>query len=141
MKNILETLYIYKWKIFLVLVLLFIQAFCNLALPEYTSNIVDVGIAQNGVERSVPIVIRESEFDYLKNFLEDDEKSLLEDSYIYLEKNHNDKYSILKNEGVYELKDNSDIDSLETTLLYPLFISANKEKFDIMDSDLMKKLK
>ena len=43
--------------------LLVIQAYCDLALPEYTSNIVNVGIQNAGIENITPIKIRRSEFD------------------------------------------------------------------------------
>ena len=46
----------------LILVLLVVQAFCDLALPDYTSNIVNVGIQQGGVESAAPEEIRASEF-------------------------------------------------------------------------------
>ena len=48
--------------IFIVILLVF-QAVCDLSLPDYNSNIVNVGIQQGGVEDAVPDVIRESELD------------------------------------------------------------------------------
>lgn len=47
--------------ILFVIVLLFVQAFCDLSLPSYTSDIINIGIAQNGIEYAVPTTIRESE--------------------------------------------------------------------------------
>ena len=46
--------------ILLVVALLVVQAMCDLALPEYTSRIVNVGIQQGGIENAVPQVIRQS---------------------------------------------------------------------------------
>ena len=44
-----------RWHyIVMIIVLLFIQAFCDLSLPDYTSKIINVGIQQKGVEDGVP---------------------------------------------------------------------------------------
>lgn len=56
-------------SILLVLGLLFVQAVCDLSLPDYMSNIVNVGIQQGGVDNAVPKVIRKSELDKIKVFL------------------------------------------------------------------------
>ena len=40
--------------IILVIIFLFIQAICDLKLPDYTSKIVDIGISQNGIENNIP---------------------------------------------------------------------------------------
>ena len=42
----------------LIIALLFLQAYCDLSLPDYTSKIVNVGIQQSGIEDSVPEKIR-----------------------------------------------------------------------------------
>ncbi|MCS4465762.1 hypothetical protein JQ032_01980 [Clostridium botulinum] len=55
-------------SILLVLGLLFVQAVCDLSLPDYMSNIVNVGIQQGGVDNAVPKVIRKSELDKIKVF-------------------------------------------------------------------------
>ncbi len=58
-------------SILLVLGLLFVQAVCDLSLPDYMSNIVNVGIQQGGVDNAVPKVIRKSELDKIKVFLDE----------------------------------------------------------------------
>lgn len=65
MKEIRSIIYKYKWQILAVLILLIMQAICNLALPTYTSNIVNVGLEESGITSIVPSVIRESELDKL----------------------------------------------------------------------------
>jgi len=61
--------------ILVTIVLLFIQANCDLALPDYLSKIVNTGIQQNGVETAVPQAIRKSEMDRVVLFLSDADKS------------------------------------------------------------------
>lgn len=65
MKEIVACLSKYKWAILAVIGLLIMQAYCNLALPTYTSNIVNVGIEQSGITSVVPIKLKESTFNRL----------------------------------------------------------------------------
>lgn len=144
MKEILKTLKNYKWQIIIVLILLFIQAYCNLALPSYTSNIVDIGIAQKGVENIVPEVIRKSEYETLYKLLNKEEKQILSKNYTYIEKNDKkyiNEYKILKEEPVYILKKHNNIEELEEILLYPLFTLAGKNKLAEINKETIIELK
>lgn len=67
--------------VFLIFVLLFVQAYCDLSLPSYTSQIVDVGIQQKGIEDGVPDKIRESSMNMLMLFMSEEDRSVVEDSY------------------------------------------------------------
>ena len=60
--------------ILLIFALLFLQAYCDLSLPSYTSNIVDVGIQQKGIEDGVPDKIRESSLAMLEIFMDEGER-------------------------------------------------------------------
>lgn len=64
-------------SIIAVVCLLTVQAVCDLSLPDYMSNIVNVGIQQKGVENAVPEVIRKSEMDKLTLFMNENEKKKL----------------------------------------------------------------
>ena len=64
-----------------IVALLFLQAYCDLTLPEYTSKIVNEGIQQKGIEDGVPDEMREETYDTLMTFLDEDGQSALEDSY------------------------------------------------------------
>lgn len=74
MKEILKTLFKYKWTILIIVILLFMQAYCNLALPSYTSDIINVGIEESGITSIVPEKIRVSEFNKLLNYVSGKEK-------------------------------------------------------------------
>ena len=86
MKKIIKHLKPFVGAIFISFVLLFVQAICDLSLPDYMSNIVNVGIQQGGVDNAVPEIIRASEFDKLLIFIKDEDKSLVKDSYNLLDK-------------------------------------------------------
>ena len=71
----------YKLQCLLVLVLLVVQAVCDLALPDYTADIVDTGIMQKGVDRVSPAIISEESMDSVKLFMKEDEYAYVKDCY------------------------------------------------------------
>ncbi|MFN2284144.1 MAG: ABC transporter ATP-binding protein, partial [Anaerolineae bacterium] len=71
----------YALMIVLAVVLLFIQANANLALPDYLSKIVDTGIQQGGVEDVLPVAVRQSTMGHLTLFLSDADKTTLLEHY------------------------------------------------------------
>lgn len=104
MKEIFKTLKKYSFSIILVIVLLVIQAFCDLALPDYTSKIVNIGIQQGGIEDAVSEAIRKSEMDKILLFAD---PSIL-DYYTLIEKgnqNYTKKYPISSEEDIYVLNE------------------------------------
>ena len=72
MKRIFKNLIPY-WKTVVVIVLLLVvQAYCDLSLPQYTSNIIDVGIQNSGIAHIVPEKITEKEFQEAQIFMDDE---------------------------------------------------------------------
>ena len=67
--------------IVLIIGLLFLQAYCDLSLPDYTSKIINVGIQQNGIEDGVPEKIRVSTMESLQVFMDEETKEEVSDSY------------------------------------------------------------
>ena len=65
----------------LIIALLFLQAYCDLSLPDYTSKIVNVGIQQSGIEDSVPEKIRKTSMDSLQLFMDDNDKDTVDSVY------------------------------------------------------------
>lgn len=127
MTKVLKYLKPFTLSLILVIGLLVVQATCDLSLPDYTSNIVNVGIQQNGIENAVPTVIREKELDKLMIFMNDKQKQEVEKSYDLIEKSNLSKdeydkyvkkYPLLKTEPLYKLNtDNKeDIDSLNNIM-------------------------
>lgn len=78
--------------ILLVIALLVVQAICDLSLPEYMSNIVSVGIQQNGIESLVPEALTSDNFNAMLTLATQDERSLVASSYT-------------EKDGVYYLND------------------------------------
>ncbi len=82
-----------RWHyIVMILLLLFVQAFCDLSLPDYTSKIVNVGIQQKGVEDGVPNTIEQKSLDTLLLFMEKEKQDIVLNSYEV----ENEKYQLKK---------------------------------------------
>ena len=64
-----------------IVLFLVVQASCDLTLPTFTSNIVNVGIQQKGIEDAVPDVMREETFLALKSLMKQDDADDMEDAY------------------------------------------------------------
>lgn len=115
-------------SIFLIVCLLATQAICDLALPDYTSKIVNIGIQQNGIENAAAIVITEDTYNNMKLLLSDDEQDYIDSHYELLTKenykNYKD-YDLLKEENLYKLKDvsNDEEDKISEILSMPLMIN------------------
>ncbi len=81
MKRIFKNLIPYWKTIILIVLLLMVQAYCDLSLPQYTSDIIDVGIQNGGVEHITPEKITSKEFREAQIFMNDDEKDLWQSAY------------------------------------------------------------
>lgn len=58
------------FQILLIVVLLIFQANCDLALPDYTSRIINVGVQQGGIEETIPKLIRKSKLEEILLFVD-----------------------------------------------------------------------
>ena len=121
--------------ILLVVALLVVQAMCDLALPEYTSRIVNVGIQQGGIENAVPQVIRQSEMEHLFLFMSESDQARVLEHYEELERSALSeseytslvkKYPVLADEPLYRLKkvDAQTVEELDGLLSRPMLIAA-----------------
>lgn len=72
----------------MIIALLFVQAFCDLSLPDYTSKIVNVGIQQKGVEDGVPDTIRQESMERLELFMKDEDIDFVREQYTAEEENY-----------------------------------------------------
>lgn len=99
--------------ILVVIGLLFMQAYCELTLPDYMQNIVNIGIQNNGIEHGVYEQIRESTLEPFLMVATEDQKELIEKSYTLVTPDEAselqlDEIPVLKDENVYILNDISD---------------------------------
>lgn len=118
-----------------IIILLCIQAAADLKLPDFTSQIVNVGIQQSGIENAAPEVIRKSTLDNLQYFT-DDYETILE-NYEIVEKNEKNikEYPLLESEEIYKLKNisKSELENLNNIISKPLMtlsVMSNEETAD-----------
>lgn len=142
-------------SILIIVVLLVGQAACDLTLPQYTSNIVNVGIQQGGVENAAPTVIRVSEMNKLFLFMSQAEQDTVLQSYKKLDKADMTaadadkalkKYPQLAKEPLYErtAKDDETIDALSRLLSKPMLVvmgfSGDNEEMGAMANQMLASL-
>lgn len=136
--------------IIMIVGLLIVQAVCDLSLPDYTSNIVNVGIQQGGVENVTPEVIRKSELEKLELFISEEDQIEIKSNYTLLDKDSltNDEYNkyvkeypALENEAIYKLttkkSDKETIEKLNGIFAKPMLVVQGFES-DSEESKAMK---
>ena len=116
--------------LFVTLALLFVQAISDLNLPNYMSDIVNVGIQQNGIEHATPEAISEDGYTLMTTFMTEDEKKAVAENYALMSPNDTsnpqyeatlEKFPLLATESIYVLT-NTDGQTFET--LDPIFGQA-----------------
>lgn len=141
--------------ILLIVLLLVVQAICDLSLPDYTAKIVDVGIQRGGIEDAVPTYIRQSEMEKLFLFIGEADQQTVEAAYTLLDRSrlsdeeYDDLYReipILETQPVYELKDVTDQEraTLDGIFRLPMLIvsgfsgedGASEEMLGMFEADL-----
>ena len=125
------------WKTLIaIIIVLFIQAYCDLSLPAYTSDIVNVGIQQGGVEEQVPEAISADEMSRLLLFVPSEDQNTVLDAY----EEDDSTYDV----EAYVLKDDisdEDISTLEDILAYPMMMTAGFESGSDMTAQIEEQLK
>lgn len=121
--------------LFLTVLLLIVQAICELNLPSYTSNIINIGIGNKGIESMFPMVLREQEMSkILANVSEEDEKKVL-DSYNLISLaniskkeylTYKEKYPIIDNENIYLYNNKEDISNVMGDAIFN-YLNQNKK--------------
>ena len=102
------------WKsVIIILALLAVQAFCDLAMPQYTSDIIDTGIQNGGIAYSVPQSVTQTDFEEAGLFMTDEQAALWKNSYD------------LEEDGIYRLNisKKKDITAVQSELLVPILIN------------------
>lgn len=109
----------YYKSILLIVCLLVAQAFCDLSLPTYTSNIINIGVSQGGIEEVSPKVIRKSELEKLLLFVKSSDQDKITANYKLISKEngkeyekYHKKYKALEKEDLY-LLDTKNQDRIE----------------------------
>ena len=114
------------WKMaFVILLVLLVQVYCDLSLPSYTSDIVNVGIQQAGVDDKIPEAISEEEMEEVLLFVQADDRQTVLDAYEKDENTYNQTAYVLKK----NIQDNEEkTEELEEILSVPMMLTAGFEQ-------------
>lgn len=118
------------WKSVLIIVLLLIvQAYCDLALPDYTSKLIDTGIQNYGIEHCSPLQIPEKAYTVIKGFMDEDDAAVWE------------KYYEQSDDGIYYMTDDgkNHIDEIDQACMEPMMMYYYP--YTMVDSDEDNQLK
>lgn len=118
------------WKSVLIIVLLLIvQAYCDLALPDYTSKLIDTGIQNYGIDHCSPLQIPEKAYTIIKGFMDEDDVTVWE------------KYYEQSDDGIYHMTDDGKdhIEEIDQACMEPMMMYYYP--YTMVDSDEDNQLK
>lgn len=142
MKKLFKYVGLYWRTVLLIFIVLFVQAYCDLSLPSYTSDIVNVGIQQNGIDETIPQVIAEEDMQKVLLFVTDtEEKQTVEDSYEKDENSYDKKALVLKESVQNEKESQKDLSQiLGIPMLLTEGFSSDNETIRQMEEQLKEQL-
>ena len=109
------------WKtVILIFIMLVIQATCDLTLPAYTSDIIDTGIQNQGVEHILPEKVTQTEYNYATVFMTEEEKQLFTDSYT----KDGDFYTLT-------VTDDKVLEELDQELIVPIMVNYTMSELSL----------
>ena len=124
MKNLFKYAASY-WKAMIAIVLiLVVQAYCDLSLPAYTSDIVNVGIQQGGIEDEVPRQIATEEMEKLLLFVSEDDQQTVMDAYTEDNTSYKKEAYVLKDSVA---KEENTMENLKDILQIPMMMTSGIE--------------
>lgn len=127
------------WKALLAIVaILIVQAYCDLSLPAYTSDIVNVGIQQGGVEDQIPDAICEEDMETLLLFTSEKDGATVLSEYEKDDKTYEENAYVLK-DAVKE--DGDKRTELSSILSGPMMMAAGLESGSEMTAEIEEQLK
>lgn len=131
MTKLLKFLKPYAGAVAAIICVLIVQAYCDLSLPAYTSDIVNVGIQQSGIDEKVPEQISEEDLGKLLMLVPSDQQEEVQNAYKESKADHSYDGKIFSlKESVKE--DKEKLESLEEVLAKPMLLAADSA----FDSDM-----
>ena len=138
MKNLFKYAASY-WKAMIAIVLiLVVQAYCDLSLPAYTSDIVNVGIQQGGIKDEVPRQIATEEMEKLLLFVSEDDQQTVMDAYTEDNTSYKKEAYVLKDSVAEE---ENTMENLKDILQIPMMMTSGIESGSDTTKQMEDKLK
>ena len=127
MRKLFQFLKPYAPRVLLILCVLVVQAYCDLSLPTYTSNIVNVGIQQSGIDEEIPENISEEEMNRLLLFVSEDDRQDIQDAYEKSSESFDYDGEVLTLKDSVK-SDNEKLDALTEEMKLPMMLTSGFEK-------------
>ena len=128
-----------QWRSMLaIIIILFVQAYCDLSLPAYTSDIVNVGIQQGGIEDQIPETIAVDELERLLLFVPQDSQQTVLDAYDTDSSTYETEAYVLKTSVT---EDEDAMADLEEILQGPMMLTAGFESGSDMTKQIEDQIK
>ena len=128
-----------QWKSMLaIIIILFVQAYCDLSLPAYTSDIVNVGIQQGGIEDQIPEVISAEEMNRLLLFVPQEDQQTVLEAYDTDDSSYAKEAYVLK-DSVSD--DENEVESLKDILQGPMMLASGFESGSDMTKQIEDQIK
>lgn len=126
MRKLFQFLKPYAPRVLLILCVLIVQAYCDLSLPTYTSNIVNVGIQQSGIDEEIPENISEEEMNRLLLFVSEDDRQDIQGAYEKSSESFDYDGEVLTLKDSVK-SDNEKLDALTEEMKLPMMLTAGFE--------------
>ena len=126
MRKLFQFLKPYAPRVLLILCVLVVQAYCDLSLPTYTSNIVNVGIQQSGIDEEIPENISEEEMNRLLLFVSEDDRQDIQDAYEKSSESFDYDGEVLTLKDSVK-SDDEKLDALTEEMKLPMMLTAGFE--------------
>ena len=126
MRKLFQFLKPYAPRVLLILCVLVVQAYCDLSLPTYTSNIVNVGIQQSGIDEEIPENISEEEMNRLLLFVSENDRQDIQAAYEKSSESFDYDGEVLTLKDSVK-SDNEKLDALTEEMKLPMMLTAGFE--------------
>lgn len=139
--------------VFIIILLLVGQAMCDLALPDYTSKIINIGVQQSGIEEIIPLVITEKDMKEILLFVDSKAQKEILGNYQLISskdkrnsqyKKYRDQYSVLEKENIYILQteklNKKNEKELDQALLIHSVLNSSAKEYQAIQAEIKKEL-
>ena len=135
MGKLLKFLKPYAGAVVAIVCILVVQAYCDLSLPTYTSDIVNVSIQQGGIDETVPDTISKKDLNHLLLLVKSDQQDTVKNAYTKSEKNYDYRGTVMELKSSVK-EDEKKMDELSEILAKPMLLASG---FD-SGSDMTEKI-
>lgn len=123
MGKLLKFLKPYAGAVVAIICILVVQAYCDLSLPTYTSDIVNVGIQQGGIDETVPDTISKKDLNHLLLLVPSDKQELVKNAYTKSTKKYDYKGTVMELKSSVK-EDDKKMEKLSDILGKPMLLAA-----------------